>query len=68
MTRKDYISFARFFRDHYILSQQLDNSRVIEPVLTAMIGDFMELLKTDNSRFDEVKFQKAVFDGQANII
>ena len=58
MTRKDYIKFAKFWKDHKEISVLSQNDQWAKAV-EASFKDFADLLADDNPRFDRQKFFKA---------
>ena len=53
MTRKDYVQFAKVFKMARIMAQDSDADTVVE-----YIQDQIEsVLKSDNPRFDKVRFR-----------
>ena len=62
MTKKDYIKIAEQFRGAYTFASLSDHKKIVLPVLRAIIMDFVQMLKADNSHFDWDKWYKATLD------
>ena len=54
MTRKDYIKFANLIKD---LQIEPNHSLTIDEYETNLINGLISIFKTDNNRFDEVRFK-----------
>ena len=52
MTRKDYVETAKIL--HYA------SDKTHPALFTKMVGDFVSMFKSDNPRFDEIRFRNAV--------
>lgn len=58
MTKKDYILIAKALNIHAWNSQGQDRE---QKMLISITETFCEILKSNNTRFDKVKFVEAVF-------
>ena len=68
MTKKDYKKIADLLTKHKDIEITFINEMGLEssfPIVSAIIEDFIVMLKGDNPRFNEEKFKKAIY-GEEN--